>query len=101
VAQHAACPVTVVHCGPPAEGRRNSIGASFRKGLEKISLLPGGKGALFGRSPSSNAAQPPGAPGTHAHGVAAGPVSVPVHRSAALGSMSGEFVETGLKQGHG
>lgn len=63
--------MTVVHAGPPTtEGRRNSIGASFRKGLEKISLLPGGRGAFFGRSPSSaGQAQQPGSPGVHIHRV--------------------------------
>ena len=61
VAQHAACPVTVVHCGPPGDGRRNSIGAGFRKGLEKLAMLPGAKTALFGRGGHANAvAQQPG-----------------------------------------
>lgn len=65
VGQHASCPVTVVHAGGACEAgdRRNSIGAGLRKGLEKLSLLPGGKGAgLFGRDKGAAAAQP-GSPG--------------------------------------
>ncbi|KAK9843823.1 hypothetical protein WJX81_007572 [Elliptochloris bilobata] len=59
VAQHASCPVTVVHTGP-AEARRNSISASFRRSLERLSLLPGGKGAgLFGRNHAGGGAQQP------------------------------------------
>ena len=59
VGQHASCPVTVVHAGGACEDRRNSIGAGLRKGLEKLSLLPGGKGAgLFGRDKGAAALQP-------------------------------------------
>lgn len=55
--------MTVVHAGGACEDRRNSIGAGLRKGLEKLSLLPGGKGAgLFGRDKGAAAAQP-GPPG--------------------------------------
>lgn len=47
--------MVVVHCGPPGDARRSSIGAGFRKGLEKLAMLPGAKTALFGRGGNANA----------------------------------------------